>query len=85
MPSVKGKGNGGRRNEQAAENGKQVGRPRVYATFKRDERLIVERAPIGGVGTTEVGTVLSVSAHEVEIQIGDDILVIRRPDANLEG
>ena len=27
MPSVSGKGNGGRRNEAAARNGKRVGRP----------------------------------------------------------
>lgn len=30
MPSVKGKGSGGRRNEAAARNGKKVGRPPTH-------------------------------------------------------
>lgn len=70
MPGAKG--SGGKR--------AGAGRPRIYTTFERHERLVVERAPIGGVGTAEAGVVLSVSASEMEIQIGDDILVIRRPD-----
>lgn len=34
MPSVRGKGSGGRRNEQAARNGKRVGAPQKYITLR---------------------------------------------------
>jgi hypothetical protein len=43
MPSVKGKGNGGRRNEQAAENGKQVGRPLSSVTIRQDTPLMISQ------------------------------------------
>ena len=34
MPSVPGKGSGGRRNEKAARNGKKVGRPAQHVTIR---------------------------------------------------
>lgn len=61
-----------------ARNG--AGRPHVRATFRRGDQLVVERAPVGSIGTSEAGTVLNVSAHEIEVQIGDDILVLRHPE-----
>lgn len=64
-----------------------AGRPKVKAEFRRGEQLIVERTPLVITPETtftkpEVGTILSVSENEIEIQIGDDILVLRRPDEN---
>lgn len=64
-----------------------AGRPKIKAEFRKGEQLIVERTSIVITPETpftkpEVGTILSVSEGEIEIQIGDDILVIRRPDEN---
>ena len=72
---------GGWRNPASAANGQTGGRPREKApTFRRGERLIIHRCPLDGVAPEEAGIVLSVGEHEIEVQIGNDILVLRRPD-----
>jgi hypothetical protein len=79
---------GGWRNPASAENGRKStggGRPRVRAEFRRGETLIVERQSLAPIlrqpmSRPEIGTVLNVSANEIEIQIGEDILTLRRPD-----
>lgn len=49
MPSVRGKGNGGRRNERAAENGKAVGRPLSSVTIRQDTPLMISQVYPDGV------------------------------------
>lgn len=79
---------GGWNNPASADNGRKAtggGRPRVKAEFRRGEQLVVERQPLAPtperpMGRPELGVVLNVGADEIEIQIGDDILTIRRPD-----
>lgn len=82
---------GGWSNPASAANGRNsansptVGRPKVKAEFRRGEQLVIERIPLAPspehpFTKPELGIVLNVSADEVEIQIGDDILTIRRPD-----
>lgn len=79
---------GGWSNPASADNGRKAtggGRPRVKAEFRRGEQLVVERQPPAPtpehpMGRPEVGIVLNVSADEIEIQVGDDILTLRRPD-----
>lgn len=53
-------------------------------TPRKGERLLHERQTIGPDinERREVWTVLSVSTGEIEFQSGDDIIVIRRPDAD---
>jgi hypothetical protein len=76
---------GGWRNPASATNGQAGGRPREIATFRRGDTLILERIPIAidpdhPFVPPERGVVLHVGTDEIEIQIGDDILTIRRPD-----
>ena len=76
---------GVRTNPASATNGTRGGRPVSTTVLRRGETLIVERTPLAPgpehpFTPPEDATVLSVSASEIEIQIGDDILVLRRPD-----
>ena len=79
---------GGWRNPASAENGRKSmggGRPRMVAKFRQSETLIIKRQPLTvtpetPIGRPEIGTVLNVSADEIEIQIGNDILTLRRAD-----
>lgn len=82
---------GGWSNAASAENGRKAqggGRPREYGFRpKRGETLLVERQTVFGDPTktfhpTEAAEVLSVSDTEIELQIGNDIVVIRKPDDN---
>ena len=78
---------GGWSNPASAENGKQGGRPREKGpTFRRGEQLLLERQSLGSdlnpFHKPKRAVVLSVSNDEIELQIGDDLLVIRRPDEN---
>jgi hypothetical protein len=74
MPGAKGR-SGGRR--------EGAGRKRIIGpVFRRGEQIIVERQVLGGaIGSPELAVVLSVSVDEIELQIGDDILVLRVPEA----
>ena len=72
MPGVKGKSGGPRSG---------AGRP---ASFKvsRDQFLIIERSSLTGeFRPPEVGRVCCISSDELELQIGNDILTIRVPEA----
>lgn len=70
---------GGWSNPASAANGKAGGgRPSTRSILRRGDAVVVHRAPIGDIAPEEAGVVLSASAEEVEIQIGEDILVIRR-------
>lgn len=79
---------GGWHNPASAENGRKAtggGRPRIVAEFRQSETLIIKRQPLTvtpetPMGRSEIGTVLSVSTDEIGIQIGSDILTIRRAD-----
>lgn len=77
---------GGWENPASATNGKSGGRPRKYFKVERDQHLVLERQTIGSVEGTfhkpELVKVLSVSADEIEMQVGNDIVVLRVPDAN---
>ena len=59
-----------------------AGRKRVWFKAKKDEIFIFERETIGGQKfyKPELWRVLSVSENEIEFQVGDDIIVIRRPN-----
>jgi len=59
-----------------------AGRKAVWFKAQRGEKLIMERETIGGQKffKPELWTVLSVSEDEIECQIGDDIIVIRKPN-----
>lgn len=87
MPGNKKRG--GWRNPASADNGRTGGRPHIKVEFRRGERLIIERQPLAVTPETpltrpEVGVVLSVSAGEIEVQIGNDILTLRQPDEEEE-
>lgn len=60
-----------------------AGRRPSVAAFRRDEYLILERQSLGGdppFHRPELARVLRASRDELELQIGNDILVLRRPD-----
>lgn len=72
---MKGEGLGGSR--------PGAGRKAVWFKAERGESLMTERETIGGeIREPELWTVLSVSVDEIEFQCDDDIIVIRRPDAD---
>lgn len=72
-PGMKGEGLGGPRSG--------AGRKAKWFKVERDEKVIFERETIGGlIQNPELWTVLSVSEDEIEFQIGDDIIVIRKPN-----
>lgn len=79
-----GKERGGWENPASAANGKSGGRPRKHFKIERDQYLILERQTIGDPLKTfhkpELVKVLSVEAGEIEMQVGDDIIVLRVPD-----
>ena len=57
-----------------------AGRPRLFQASK-DNYLILERETIGGeIRQPELVRVLSVSGNEIELQTGNDIIVLRFPD-----
>ncbi len=64
--------------------GSRLGAGRKAAWFKAPQgsKVIMERETIGGQQflKPELLTVLSVSENEIEFQVGDDIIVIRRPN-----
>lgn len=50
---------------------------------KKGDYLILERETIGGeIRKPELAKVLSVGNNEIELQAGDDIIVLRFPDDN---
>lgn len=60
-----------------------AGRRPSTVTFRREEYLIVERHTLSADNPfhkPELARVLSASADELEVQIGDDIVVLRRPE-----
>lgn len=58
-----------------------AGRPRLFQA-SRDNYLILERESIGGeIRKPELVRVLSVSDNEIELQTGNDIIVLRFPEA----
>lgn len=71
MSGIKGK-SGGKRTG--------AGRP-AYFKVRQDEWLIVERSSLdGNFQPPELGRVVGIENDELELQIGNDILVIRVPD-----
>lgn len=72
MPGIKGKSGGPRTG---------AGRPAYLKVF-RDQYLVIERSSINEAKfyPPEVGRVIGISNDELELQIGNDILVIRAPD-----
>ncbi len=57
------------------------GRRPSRTTFRRDDYLILDRQGIADASATiELARVLSATGAEIELQIGEDILVIRRPE-----
>ncbi len=78
---------GGRR-EGAGSGGPRpgAGRPRVNGpTFQHGETLLLERETIGGViYPPQLATVIGVGDDELELQVGDEIIVIRRESADGE-
>jgi hypothetical protein len=60
-----------------------AGRPPLPKPFQatRGAYLILERETIGGeIRKPELAQVLSVSKSEIELQIGNDLIVLRFPD-----
>jgi hypothetical protein len=79
------KGRGGRR-PGAGSGGPRpgAGRKRSRITLPPGTALIMERQTIGGLDpfhAPERWTVLGVSDTELEFQCGDDLIVLRLPDA----
>lgn len=71
MPGVKGKSGGSRSG---------AGRP-AYFKVSHDQYLVIERSSLTGeFHAPEVGRVCGISNNELELQIGNDILVIRVPE-----
>ena len=71
MPGTKGKSGGQRPG---------AGRPAAFKS-RRGEYLILERETIGGeIRKPELVRLLSISAGEIELQTGNDIIVLRAPD-----
>ena len=61
-----------------------AGRPPLPKPFgaSKGDFLLMERETIGGeIRKPELVTVLSVNENEIELQSGNDIIVIRVPDA----
>ena len=57
-----------------------AGRPKLFQATKGNY-LVLERETIGGeIKSPELVRVLSVSENEIELQAGDDIIVIRMPE-----
>lgn len=57
-----------------------AGRPRLFQASK-DNYLILERETIGGeIRKPELVKVLNVSDNEIELQTGNDIIVLRFPE-----
>jgi len=79
--------NWGGKREGAGSGGPRpgAGRPRIYGpTFQHGETLVLERETIGGeIHPPILVTVIGVGSDELELQDGDDIIVIRRPDSNV--
>ncbi len=73
-PGMKGENLGGSR--------PGAGRKAVWFKAKHGEKIIFERETIGvqKFFKPELWTVLSVSEDEIEFQIGDDIIVLRKPN-----
>lgn len=59
-----------------------AGRPKLFQATKGNY-LVLERETIGGeIRQPELLKVLSVSENEIELQSGDDIIVLRFPGDN---
>lgn len=79
---------GGWRNPASAANGllkreHRGGRPRTTFTVRLGDTLVVERQTLGALDPfhkPEFARVVGVSTEELEIQVGDDIIVLRYPD-----
>ena len=57
-----------------------AGRPRLFQAIKGNY-LVLERETIGGeIRKPELVKVLNVSENEIEMQVSDDIIVLRFPD-----
>ncbi len=57
-----------------------AGRPKLFQATKGNY-LVLERETIGGeIRKPELVRVLSVSENEIEMQVGDDIIVLRMPE-----
>ena len=57
-----------------------AGRPKLFQAAKGNY-LVLERETIGGeIRKPELVKVLSVSENEIEMQVKDDIIVLRFPD-----
>lgn len=58
-----------------------AGRP-AYFKVSRDQWLIIERSSLNTArfDKPELGRVVGISSDELELQVGNDILVIRIPD-----
>jgi len=57
-----------------------AGRPKLFQATKGNY-LVLERETIGGeIRKPELVKVLSVSENEIELQAGNDIIVLRFPD-----
>lgn len=65
-----------------------AGRKREFAPrnlFRKGDRLYAERQSLTGTDERrELWVVLSVGADEIEFQCGDEIIVVRKPDAALD-
>lgn len=60
-----------------------AGRKAVWFKAQRGEKLIIERETIGGlIQQPELWTVLSVSENEIEFQINNNIIVIRKSESD---
>lgn len=71
MSGIKGKSGGPRTG---------AGRPAYFKT-RKDDYLILERETIGGqIQKPELVKVLSISNDEIELQTGNDIIVLRLPN-----
>ena len=85
MTEKEKKGRGGRRPNAGSGGARPgAGRPRTRVRLRPGAVYIMDRQTIGGLDpfhTPERWTVLSVSDTELEFQSGDDIIVLRLPDA----
>lgn len=58
-----------------------AGRKPSSFTLRKGQHVILERETIGGeIRKPELCTVLSISKGELELQTGNDIIVVRVPD-----
>lgn len=76
MPSVKGKGSGGRRNEKAEENGKQVGRPLASITIRQDTPVMISQVYPDGIAPLGKG------AAQVKRIGGNRVIVVPQEDGS---